>query len=326
MNTMAALQVERLSDDLSGVRLTEIPVPGPEPGEVLVKVETASLNYPDLLMTRGEYQLKPELPFTLGGDFAGTVVESNSAEFAPGTRVWGLARGAFAEYVRAAPASLGAMPRDLDAAAGAAFPTAYLTAYVALVERARVQPGDWVLVHGASGGMGLAAVDLARALDARVIATSSDPAKLARIAELYEVEATIDVTNGFREEVLALTGGHGADVIFDPVNGELFDESARCIAFDGRLLVIGFTSGERRSLKSNIALIKGFSLMGVRAGEYGRRFPERQPRIMRELARLLAEGRVRPHVDSRFPLADWRTAFARMQAREMIGKIVLTIA
>ena len=322
---MTALQVERLSDDLSGVHLTQIERPRPEPGEVLVKVEAASLNYPDLLMTRGEYQLKPELPFTLGGDFAGTVVESDAAEFPPGTKVWGLARGAFAEYVRAAPASLGALPRGLDAAAGAAFPTAYLTAYVALVERARVQPGDWVLVHGASGGMGLAAVDLARALDARVIATSSDSAKLARIAELYEVEATLDVTNGFRDEVLALTGGRGADVIFDPVNGELFDESVRCIAFDGRLLVIGFTSGERRSLKSNIALIKGFSLIGVRAGEYGRRFPERQARIMRELARLLDEGRVRPQVDSRFALADWRAAFARMERREMIGKIVLTM-
>ena len=114
-------------------------------------------------------------------------------------------------------------------------------------------------------------------------------------------------------------------MIFDPVNGELFDESVRCIAFDGRLLVIGFTSGERRALKSNIALIKGFSLLGVRADEYGRRFPERGLRIMRELARLLEEGRVRPHVDSRFPLADWREAFARMQRREMIGKIVLAI-
>ena len=322
---MSALQVERLSDDLSGVRRAQIERARPDPGEVLVKVEAASLNYPDLLMTRGEYQLKPELPFTLGGDFAGTVVESDTAEFAPGTEVWGLARGTFAEYVRAAPASLGAMPRGLDAATGAAFPTAYLTAYVALVERARVQPGEWVLVHGASGGMGLAAVDLARALDARVIATSSDPTKLARIAELYDVEATIGVADGFREQVLALTGGRGADVVFDPVNGELFDESVRCIAFDGRLLVIGFTSGERRALKSNIALIKGFSLMGVRAGEYGRRFPERQARIMRELARLLDEGRVRPHVDSVFALADWRAAFARMQAREMIGKIVLTI-
>ena len=323
--TMSALQVERLSDDLSGVRLAEIATPSPGPGEVLVRVEAASLNYPDWLMTRGEYQLKPELPFTLGGDLAGTVVESADPALEPGSRVWGLARGTFARYAPADPASLGRLPPELDAAAGAAFPTAYLTAHVALVERARLQPGEWVLVHGASGGMGLAAVDLAKALGARVIATSSDPAKLQRIAALYPVDATLDVSGGFRERVLELTGGRGADVVFDPVNGDLFDESVRCIAFDGRLLVIGFTSGERRSLKSNIALIKGFSLMGVRAGEYCRRIPERRPRIMAELARLLEQRRVRPHVDSVFALADWRAAFARLEARRMIGKIVLTI-
>jgi len=322
--TMAALQLERLSDDLSGVALVEAATPSPGPGEVLVRVEAASLNYPDWLMTKGEYQLKPEPPFTLGGDFAGTVAEAQDDAFAPGDRVWGLARGTFAGYAVADPAMLGALPPGIEPAAGAAFPTAYLTAYVALVERARVQPGEWVLVHGASGGMGLAAVDLAIALGARVIATSSDPAKRARIAELYRVEAALD-SAGFRERVLELTGGRGADVIFDPVNGDPFDESQRCIAFDGRLLVIGFTSGERRSLKSNIALIKGFSLIGVRAGEYCRRFPERRPRIMAELARLLGEGRVRPHVDSVFPLGEWRAAFARLEARAMVGKIVLTM-
>jgi len=323
--TMAALQVERLSEDLSGVRLSEVATPSPGPGEVLVEVEAASLNYPDWLMTRGEYQLKPALPFTLGGDVAGTVIESGAPEFEPGARVWGLARGAFARYASAAPGSLGRLPSGLAWAAGAAFPTAYLTAYVALVERARLQPGEWVLVHGASGGMGLAAVDLAKALGARVIATSAAKDKLARIAGLYEVDAIVDVSGPWREQVLDLTEGRGADVIFDPVNGDLFDESQRCIAFDGRLLVIGFTSGERRSVKSNIALIKGFSLMGVRAGEYCRRFPERRPRIMAELARLLDEGRVRPHVDSAFALADWRAAFARMERREMVGKIVLTM-
>ena len=323
---MAGLQVERLSEDLSGVRLSEVATPSPGPGEVLVEVQAASLNYPDWLMTRGEYQLRPELPFTLGGDFAGTVVAGEADEFPSGTKVWGLARGTFAEYAVAALPSLSRLPPGVEPAAGAAFPTAYLTAYVALVERARLQPGEWVLVHGASGGMGLAAVDLAKALGARVIATSTSDAKLARIAALYEVDATVDVSGPWRERALDLTEGRGADVIFDPVNGDLFDESQRCIAFDGRLLVIGFTSGERRALKSNIALIKGFSLMGVRAGEYCRRFPERRPRIMAELARLLDEGRVRPHVDSAFALAEWRAAFARMERREMVGKIVLRVA
>jgi len=325
MTSMIALQVERLSEDLSGVRLAEVPVPQATAGRVLGRVEAASLNYPDLLMTRGEYQLKPELPVTLGGDFAGTVIDAGGSAFGPGSRVWGLARGTFAEYALADPASLEALPAEASFAEGAAYGTGYLTAYVALVERARLAPGEWVLVHGASGGMGLAAVDLAKALGARVIATSSDEAKLARIAELYPVDAVLP-SSGFRARVLDLTGGRGADVVFDPVNGEVFDESQRCIAFDGRLLVIGFTSGERRSLRSNIALIKGFSLIGVRAGEYCRRFPERRPRIMAALSQLLAERKVAPHVDCEFPLERWRDAFARMERREMVGKIVLTTA
>lgn len=318
---MATLQVTQLAADYAGVQLAEVPAPSPGPGELLVRVEAASLNYPDLLMTRGEYQHKPDLPFTLGGDFAGTVV-AGSADFPAGTHVWGLARGTLAEYVTATPFALGVLPEGCDFAAGAAFPTAYLTAYVALVIRARVQPGEWVLVHGASGGMGLAAVDLAKALGARVIATSASEAKSKAIADLYAPDAVLP-SSSFREQVLALTGGKGADVVFDPVNGAVFDESVRCIAFDGRLLVIGFTSGEHRPLKSNIALIKGFSLMGVRAGEYGRRFPERQPAIVAALSALLAEGKVRPHTESCFPLANWRAAFARMESREMIGKIVL---
>ena len=172
--------------------------------------------------------------------------------------------------------------------------------------------------------MGLAAVDLAKALGARVIATSSSDAKLARIAELYAPEALVNTRGGIREQVLEITGG-GADVIFDPVNGAVFDESVRSIAFDGRLLVIGFTSGERRALRSNIALIKAFSLIGVRAGEYGRRFPERRRRIGKALAQLAEEGSIRPHVDAVIPLEKWRDAFARMERREAIGKIVLSI-
>ena len=320
-----ALQVDRLSTDLSGVVLRDIAVPAPGRGEVLVEVAAASLNYPDLLMTRGEYQLKPELPFTLGGDFAGTVLASGEGVngFAPGARVWGLARGTFARCAVVPAATLGPLPAGLDMAAGAAFGAAYLTAYVALVERARLQPGEWVLVHGAAGGMGLAAVDLARALGARVIATSSSDEKFAKIASLYPPVEGVNSREGFRERVLELTGGRGADVIFDPVNGAVFDESVRSIAFDGRLLVIGFTSGEHRALRSNIALIKGFSLMGVRAGEYGRRFPERRTRILVELVRLAGEGAIRPHVDSQFLLEDWRAAFARMESRAMTGKIVL---
>jgi len=325
--TMRALQVEYLSDDLSGVGIRTALRPEPAAGEVQIKVEAASLNFPDLLMTRGEYQMKPEPPFTIGGDCAGTVsgLGEGVSGFTLGQRVWGVGVGSFADYNVLPAGAVGPLPLNLDAASGAAFGAAYMTAYVALVERARLEPGEWVLVHGASGGMGLAAVDLAKALGARVIATSTSGDKLAEVARLFKPDHLINSRGGFRDRVMAITGGKGADVIFDPVNGDIFDESVRSIAFNGRLLVIGFTSGERRSLRSNIAMIKAFSLMGVRAGEYGRRFPERRRVFVEELARLAAAGSIYPHVDSVFPLERWRDAFVRMENRAAIGKIVLRL-
>jgi NADPH2:quinone reductase len=323
---MQSLRVESLSPDFSGVAVRAIDAPRPGSGQVLLRVDAASLNYPDLLMTRGEYQMKPPLPFTLGGDMAGEVLEVGDGveSLAVGQRVWGVGLGCFAEQAVLPEASVAPLPTSLDAVSGAAFGAAYLTAYVALVERARVQPGEWVLVHGAAGGMGLAAVDLAKALGAKVICTSTSDEKLARIAELYAPDAVVNLRDGFRERVLELTGG-GADVIFDPVNGDVFDESIRSIAFNGRLLVVGFTSGEHRSLRSNIAMIKAFSLMGVRAGEYGRRFPDRRKRIGEALAALAAKGTIRPHVDAVYPLERWREAFVRMERRGSVGKIVLSL-
>ena len=325
--TMRALQVAYLSDDLSGVDIRTALRPEPAAGEVQIKVEAASLNFPDLLMTRGEYQMKPEPPFTIGGDCAGTIsaLGEGVTGFMLGQRVWGVGIGSFADYNVLPAGAVGPLPANLDAASGAAFGAAYMTAYVALVERARLEPGEWVLVHGASGGMGLAAVDLAKALEARVIATSTSDDKLAEVARLYKPDHLINSRSGFRDKVMEITGGKGADVIFDPVNGDIFDESVRSIAFNGRLLVIGFTSGERRPLRSNIAMIKAFSLMGVRAGEYGRRFPDRRGVIVEELARLAGDGRIHPHVDSVFPLERWRDAFARMESRAAIGKIVLRL-
>ena len=326
-STMRALQVEYLSDDLSGVGVRTVPRPEPAAGQVQIKVEAASLNYPDLLMTRGEYQMKPEPPFTIGGDCAGSIsgLGEGVTGYTLGQRVWGVGIGSFADYAVLPAGVVGPLPENLDAASGAAFGAAYMTAYVALVERARLEPGEWVLIHGASGGMGLAAVDLAKALGARVIATSTSDEKLAQVARLYKPEHLINSRSGFRDQVMEITGGKGADVIFDPVNGDVFDQSVRSIAFNGRLLVIGFTSGEHRQLRSNIAMIKAFSLMGVRAGEYGRRFPERRRAMAEELVRLARAGKIRPHVDSVFPLEGWRDAFARMDERAAIGKIVLQL-
>ena len=293
------------------------------PGQLLVRVRAASLNYPDLLMTRGAYQLKPPLPFTPGMEMAGEVIEADgNSGFTPGDRVvCGTRLGAFAEVVACDARAARAIPGHLDFAAAASVGTAYLTAYVALVRLAAVQPGEWVLVHGASGGVGLAAVDLAKTLGARVIATSRSADKLAIVSDDYAPDATLSVP-GFRDEAKRITGG-GADVVFDPVGGDVFDESTRCIAFGGRLLVIGFTSGRIATVPTNIPLIKGFSVIGVRAGEYARRFPDRGTQHLDAVWRLAAERRIRPRVDRRYALAEWHAAFRAMDRSEMVGKIVI---
>ena len=200
---------------------------------------------------------------------------------------------------------------------------AYLTAYVALHRAAHVQPGEWVLVHGAAGGVGLAAVDYARLLGAKVIAASASDEKLAVIAREYDVDATVNVTQGFRERVKDLTGGRGADVIYDPVGGDVFDESIRCIAFGGRILSIGFTSGRLPTLPVNIALIKGFSVHGVRAGEYGRQFPEKGRENNEAIWKLAEEGKVKPRVDHEYPLDQWREAFETLAQRKVVGKTII---
>ncbi|MBA3942226.1 MAG: NADPH:quinone oxidoreductase, partial [Sphingopyxis sp.] len=205
----------------------------------------------------------------------------------------------------------------------AAYGVAYLTAYVALVRCARVEAGEWVLVHGAAGGVGLATVDLAKALGARVIAAASSAAKRAAIGSHYDVDALIAADPGFRDAVKALTGGTGADVIFDPVGGDVFDESTRCIAFGGRLLVVGFASGRIPEVSVNMPLIKGFSVVGVRAGEYGRRFSAQGAENVAAIDALAADGRIRPHVHAALDLADWREGFATLERREVVGKVVL---
>ncbi|NIJ36170.1 NADPH2:quinone reductase [Sphingopyxis panaciterrae] len=323
---MRALRVSELLPDHAGAALADLPVPEPAAGEVRVRVRAAAVNFPDLLMTRGGYQLKPDLPFVSGMEFAGEVdaVGAGAGDWRVGDAVVGGNRfGAMAEYCVAPAGVLRAKPGALDWDAAAAYPVAYLTAYVALVRCARVEPGEWVLVHGAAGGVGLATVDLAKALGARVIAVTSSAAKRAAIERLYAPDAVIDAAPGFRETVKARTGGKGADVIFDPVGGDVFDESTRCIAFGGRLLVIGFASGRIPEVSVNMPLIKGFSVVGVRAGEYGRRFPARGAENVAAIDALAAEGRIRPHVHASLDLADWREGFAMLERREVVGKVVL---
>jgi NADPH2:quinone reductase len=320
---MKALVVSQLGPDFAGCALAEVTDPVRAPGQVSIRVRAASLNFPDLLMTEGKYQLKPDLPFVPGMEVAGEVIAADDdSGFAPGEAVVaGTRLGGFAELAVADARSVRRIPANLDFAAAACVGAAYNTAYVSLVRCARVQPGEWVLVHGATGGVGLAAVDLAKALGARVIATSRSPEKLAVVAADYALDATLPAP-GFREAVKDLTGG-GADVVFDPVGGDVFDESTRCVAFGGRLLVIGFTSGRIASVPTNIPLIKGFSVIGVRAGEYGRRFPDKGRENQDAIWALAAESRIRPRVDRRYALADWRAAFEAMRDSRMVGKIVI---
>ena len=323
---MRALQVRELLSDHAGAALADLPIPLPGPGEVRVRVRAAAINFPDLLMTGGGYQLKPDLPFVSGLEFAGEVdaVGEGVDGWAPGDAVIGGIRfGAMAEYTVGPGASLRRKPERLSWDEAAAYPVAYLTAYVALVRCARVEPGEWVLVHGAAGGVGLATVDLAKALGARVIAAASSAEKRDAIARLYAPDAVISAGPRFRDEVKALTGGTGADVIFDPVGGDIFDESTRCIAFGGRLLVVGFASGRIAEVSVNMPLIKGFSVVGVRAGEYGRRFPERGAENVAAIDALAAAGKIRPHVHASLDLADWRKGFAMLERREVVGKVVL---
>lgn len=322
---MQALQVQTLSPDLSGCTLVDLPAPTRAPGEVLVQVHAASLNFPDLLMTRGEYQFKPEVPFTAGLEFAGEVVEADpDSGFSPGDGVYGGNKtGAFADYAVVPARALSKMPPGIGMVAAAALGAAYGTAYTGLVEIGGLKAGQWVLVHGASGGVGLAAVELAKRLGAHVIATTGSPAKLAAMRAACDAEAIILAEGRFREQVAELTGGKLCDLVYDPVGGDIFDESTRCVAFGGKLLVIGFAGGRIAEISTNIPLIKGFSVVGVRAGEYARRFPDRGKAIREAVATLAADGRLNPHIDRILPLSRWSEAYAAMASREIVGKVVL---
>jgi NADPH2:quinone reductase len=305
--------------------MSEIAQPTASEGDVLVQVKATSVNFPDILMCQGKYQFKPEPPFIPGLDVAGVIVDvgADVAGFKIGDEVVGGARlGGFAQYVALSAENVRAKPARLTWAQAAAYPAAYLTAYVALVCRANLQAGETLLVHGGAGGVGLAACDLGRHLGATIIATSASHTKLTTLKGLG-ITHTINVEDGFKDQVKALTNGRGADVIFDPVGGRVFDESVRCIAFDGRLLAIGFTSGTIPSLPVNIALIKGFSLMGVRAGEYGRQFPERGARNLDAVHELISSGALTPHVGATFQLEDSKAALEALRDRQVVGKAVI---
>lgn len=325
---MRAVVCEALAEDFSRVVLKDAPLPQPGPGEARVKVEAASLNFPDLLMLQGRYQFKPDPPFTVGMDLAGVVdAVGEGVTLKPGQRVAGGAKtGAFAEFAVCPASNLHVVPVGMAAPLAAAYPAAYVTAYVSLAIRGALKPGETLLVHGASGGVGMATLDVGRLLGAKIIATtaSAQKAQALKHAGADKVIVLGDRPgDNFREQVKALTNGKGADVIFDPVGGDVFDESLRCIAFNGRLLVIGFAGGRIASVNTNIPLIKGFSVVGVRAGEYCRQFPAEGIKVRDQIWAWAAEDKTRPTVFAELPLESWREAFELMRDRRLVGKVVL---
>ena len=319
---MKAIVCRAISDDIGTLNLEDISLPTLKPNEARIRVRAAAVNFPDILTVQGKYQHKPELPFIPGSEAAGDVIEVGSevTSLEIGDRVIAGGLGGYAEELQQRAVTLRKIPDGVDYATAASFTVAYLTAYVALVRRAELAAGEWLLVHGAAGGVGLAAVDLGRALGARVIATASSEEKRAFLKS-YGADHVLP-SSGFREPVKEITGG-GADVIYDPVGGDVFDESVRCIAFDGRLLVVGFTSGRIPTVSVNMPLIKGYSILGVRAGEYGRKFPEKGRENQAAILKLLAEHKIRPHVYARFPLAKAVDAMRLLETRKVIGKVIL---
>ena len=325
LTMMRALEVQSLAPDLAGLALTQRPMPQAGPGQALVRIEAAALGFPDLLMTEGLYQAKPALPFVPGMEAAGEVIAAGEgSRWKAGERVIvATMTGAAVQYGAFADAALLPLPDSMTYAQGASLRAAYITAWTAIKRLGRAEAGETLVVHGAAGGVGLAAVDLGMALGLKVIAAASSAEKREAIARLYAPAHVLAGPVGLREEILALTGGRGADLVYDPVGGDVFDEACRYTAFGGRLLVVGFAGGRIAQVRTNIPLIKGFSMVGVRAGEYGRRFPEHGREDVASILKLAGEGRICPHVHSAVPLADWREAYLAMRERRVIGRTVI---
>jgi NADPH2:quinone reductase len=309
------------------LRLEEVPSAALKPGEVRVAIRAAGINFPDILMAAGEYQLKPPLPFTPGVEAAGDVVEVDAGAkgVAVGDKVIVKMRhGAYCTEAVVSPAQLTPMPSTFDYAEAATFLAGHGTAYHGLVDRGQLKPGEVLLVHGAGGGVGLAAVEMGKMLGATVIAAASSDEKLA-VAKSRGADHLIRYdSEPFRDAVKRITDGRGADVVFDPVGGEVFENSIRCINWGARLLVIGFTGGIGQA-KTNLLLIKGASVLGVRAGEAVRHDPALGAKRLDDLLAWAEEGKLRPNVSHRLPLEDYASAMRLLIERKAIGRVALVM-
>ena len=304
----------------------EVPTPTPGAGEVLIRIEAASLNFPDLLIVQNKYQFKPPLPFVPGSEYAGLVeaVGEGVTQLRVGQRVACLSgTGGFATHTVAKAALCLPLPPAFPAVDAAAFIMTYATSHHALLDRGALKPGETVLVLGAAGGVGTAAIQIAKVAGARVIAAASSDEKCA-LCQRLGADATVNYSrDNLRDALKALTDGRGPDVIYDPVGGELAEPAFRSIAWRGRYLVIGFAAGPIPALPMNLPLLKGASLVGVFWGDFARREPQANAAMLAELARWAAEGKIKPVIDRTMPMAELKAAYARMASRAVMGKLVM---
>lgn len=306
--------------------LTELPDVLPGPGQLTIDVQAAGVNFPDVLIIQNKYQVKPALPFTPGGELAGTVraVGAGVTGYQPGDRVIAfVGQGAFAQQIAVPVQAVLPMPAGMDFDIAAAITLTYGTSHHAVVDRAQLKAGETMLVLGAAGGVGLAAIDIGKALGARVIAAASSDDKLA-VCTAHGADAVINYhTEDLREAIKRTTDGKGPDVIYDPVGGIYAEPAFRSIAWRGRYLVVGFANGDIPKLAWNLMLLKGASVMGVFWGEFARREPVANLAAMQQLMHWLALGKIRPHVSAHYALADTAMALNDMAARKVTGKIVI---
>jgi len=328
---MRALVVHQ-HGSIENVQLEKFPEPQPGADQVLIDVHAASVNFPDLLVIGGTYQNLPPTPFVPGKDLAGTVaaVGGSVTDFKPGDRVMAqIEYGAFAERAAVPFRNCHRMPDGMSFTEGAAMGLVYLTAHFALVERGGIRPGDTVLVTGAAGGVGHAAVQLAKALGATVVAAVSaeDQAAAARAGGADHVVRTdvADLRESFRQQIFSAVGTRGADLIVDTVGGDVFDASLRAIAWCGRIVTVGFASGRVPEVKVGLILVKNISLIGLQVSDYRDRAPDKTRRAQAELFSLYEQGKLKPHVMASYPLEAFREALAAVRERRVLGKAVLAI-
>lgn len=313
-------------DGIRAMRWQDVPTPEPKAGEVRIAVQAASLNFPDLLIVEGKYQFKPALPFVPGGEFSGTVdaVGDGVKHLKPGDRVAAVgSTGGFASDACVPAASVLPLPPGMPWDDAAAFAFTYGTSHHALMDRAALQPGETVLVLGAAGGVGTAAVQIAKAAGARVIAGVSSDEKAALCLKIGADAAINYSTQTLRDALKTLTEGKGPDVVYDPVGGDLAEQAFRSIAWRGRYLVVGFAAGGIPALPWNLALLKGASVVGVFWGDFVRREPKAFGKGLAQLIQWYGEGRVKPVIDSRLPMTELPEAYRRMGTREVMGKVVM---